>query len=250
MNNIQISSEYILKLKKEFERNYENKFFKNKKSETVNSPDRMKLKSCASDLVQTSILFSDELRRYTQKLVSSREYSLGLERDITFLLDRELKLPVNSTCFYNLSESQFAAKELNNAFTTKFIADMEKVLNLYKKYLTKFNFEELVELAIIILCEKMEGHIFSKRLNSFGGLQLDKDVREFMDYFSTKTDRSVRDKFSRLTQIAYLLKMSEVDDILEIWESAQHWKLSVGEIRNVLSLRVDFKQEQIHNLSI
>lgn len=210
----------------------------------------MKLKSGASDLVQTSIFFSDELRRYTQKMVSAKEYCLSLEQDISFLLDSELKHPANSIAFYNLSESQFAARELNNIFTTKFIANMEKVLNVYKKYLTKFNFEELVELAIIILCDYLERQIFAKRFSSFGGLQLDKDVREFMDYFSSKTDRSVRDKFSRLTQIAYLLKMSEVDDILEIWESAQHWKLSVGEIKNVLSLRLDFKQEQIHNLSI
>ncbi|KAG2386839.1 hypothetical protein C9374_001874 [Naegleria lovaniensis] len=250
LNNIQISSEYILKLKKEFDRNYEDRLFKERR---VNLPqemftaDRMKLKSCSSDLVQSSIFFSEQLRKYTRKVVSSQEYALGIERDIDFLLNRELS---QNPQFYILTENQFASKELNNSLTQKFIGDMDRVLNLYKKYLTKFNFEELVELAIDILCHRMEHLILTRRFNYFGGVQVDKDLREFMEYFATKTERPVRSKFSRLTHITYLLKMTEVDDLLEIWESAQHWGFSVSEIKNILGLRVDFSMDQINNLSI
>ncbi|KAF0984660.1 hypothetical protein FDP41_000559 [Naegleria fowleri] len=250
LNNIQISSEYILKLKKEFDRNYEDRLFKERR---VNLPqemftqDRMKLRSCSSDLVQSSIFFSDQLRVYTRKVVSSQEYALGIERDIDFLLNRELS---QNPQFYILTENQFAAKELSNSLTQKFIVDMDRVLNLYKKYLTKFNFEELVELAIDILCHRMEHLILNRRFNYFGGVQVDKDLREFMEYFATKTERPVRSKFSRLTHITYLLKMTEVDDLLEIWESAQHWGFSVSEIKNILGLRVDFSLDQINNLSI
>jgi len=239
-----------VKLKKEFDRNYEDKLFKSRKGnlpqDNQSNPDKMKLSMCSSDFVQTSLHFTEQLRKYTEKAVSSKEYVLGLERDVEFLLSRDMHNPN----FYILTETQFANKELNNPFTQRFILDMEKVLTLYRKYLTKFNFEELLDLAMVILCEKMEGMIIHRKVNHLGGLQLDKDVREFMDYFGTKTDRTVRDKFSRLTQIAYLLKMNEVDDILEIWESAQHWRLSISEIKNVLSLRVEFKMDQINNLSI
>ncbi|KAL9644608.1 hypothetical protein ABK040_015347 [Willaertia magna] len=249
LNDFQITSEYVVKLKKEFDKLYEEKIFKNKRiemSQDVISTERMKLKSCSSDFVQTSVQFSELLRSSMRKLISSKDYSLSLEKDINYLLDRELSQDPN---FYLLTDTQFSNKEINNPFTQNFIEDIDRVLSTYQKYLIKYNFEELVDIAISLLCERIERIISLKRFNHLGGLQFDKDVRELLDYFTTKTDRTVRDKFSRLTQIACLLKLSDPNDLLEIWETAQ-WRLSTNEMKNILLLRVEFKQDQINNLTI
>lgn len=47
-------------------------------------------------------------------------------------------------------------------------------------------------------------------LSQLGGVQLDKDLRALTGYFSSCTNWPVRDKFSRLMQIATLLTMETV----------------------------------------
>jgi len=65
---------------------------------------------------------------------------------------------------------------------------------------------------------------------------------------------SVRDKFSRLTQMSTVLNLETVGEMADIWgsgsSSAHAWKLSQAEVRTVLGLRSDFKAEEIKRLRL
>lgn len=75
-----------------------------------------------------------------------------------------------------------------------------------------------------------------------GGLVLDQEVRALGAYLASATSWSVRDKMTRLTQIATILNLEKVSEINEYW-NPQHsseltsWRLSQNEVRTILTLR-------------
>ncbi|CAA9997647.1 unnamed protein product, partial [Nesidiocoris tenuis] len=78
---------------------------------------------------------------------------------------------------------------------------------------------------------------FLRRKVAFGGLALDKEVRALVSYFSTATSWSVRDKLARLTQVATVLNLEQVNEINEYWGSSPvPWRLSLQEIKKLLKL--------------
>ena len=69
-----------------------------------------------------------------------------------------------------------------------------------------------------------------------GGLQLDKDVRYILAHFMKKCQVSVRDSFSRLTEISSLLLFQSVDEVEEHYSVhvLADCPLKEAEIRSVL----------------
>ncbi|KAL0381269.1 UNVERIFIED_CONTAM: Conserved oligomeric Golgi complex subunit [Sesamum angustifolium] len=95
--------------------------------------------------------------------------------------------------------------------------------------------------------------MMQKRFSQLGGLQLDRDARTLVSHFSSMTQRTVRDKFSRLTQMATILNLEKVSEILDFWgenSGPMTWRLTPAEVRRVLGLRVDFKPEAIAALKL
>lgn len=77
-------------------------------------------------------------------------------------------------------------------------------------------------------------------LIQLGGLILDKEIRSLAGYLAATTSWSVRDKFARLTQIATVLSLDRVSEILDYWgdhDGALTWRLTPSELRTVMALR-------------
>ncbi|GJS63155.1 hypothetical protein Tco_0677719 [Tanacetum coccineum] len=75
----------------------------------------------------------------------------------------------------------------------------------------------------------LEVIMMQKRFSQLGGLQLDQDVRALVSHFSGMTQRTVRDKFARSTQMATILNLEKVSEILDFWgENAgpMTWRLT------------------------
>lgn len=90
--------------------------------------------------------------------------------------------------------------------------------------------------------------MLAKRFNQLGGLQLDRDVRLLVSALSDITQRTVRDKFARLTQMATVLGLEQAREILDYWgdnSGAMTWRLTEADVRQVLSLRIDFSRQEI-----
>lgn len=86
-----------------------------------------------------------------------------------------------------------------------------------------------------------------------GGLILDKEIRSLVSYMSNATSWSIREKFSRLTQIALILNLEKVTEILEYWGSENctfTWRLTPKEIKQFLSLRWEFLRFEIEELEL
>lgn len=73
-----------------------------------------------------------------------------------------------------------------------------------------------------------------------------------MGGLSELSSRTVRDKFSRLSQMAIVLGLETAQELLDYWgdESSITWRLSAGEVRAVLSLRTDFSRDAVLSLPL
>eukprot|EP00002_Diphylleia_rotans_P027711 TRINITY_DN5566_c0_g1_i3.p1 TRINITY_DN5566_c0_g1~~TRINITY_DN5566_c0_g1_i3.p1 ORF type:complete len:100 (-),score=17.87 TRINITY_DN5566_c0_g1_i3:103-402(-) len=99
----------------------------------------------------------------------------------------------------------------------------------------------------------MEQMILTKRFNQLGALHLERDVRVLLSHFSGISVRMVRDKFTRLNQMVIILNLEKVSAISEIWGDQSEfltWRLTPEEVRKVLKLRVEFRQEAIAQLRL
>ena len=83
----------------------------------------------------------------------------------------------------------------------------------------------------------------NKLFIKYGGLQLDKEIRVLINYLTSLTSWSIREKFSRLTQIAILLGLEDLNELFEYWNSPLTitWRLTPNEIRQILLLRYYIK---------
>ncbi|GKA03322.1 pollen-specific protein SF21-like protein isoform X2 [Tanacetum coccineum] len=112
---------------------------------------------------------------------------------------------------------------------------------------------ERIKSCLSKLGEMSNGFKKALVVGRLGGLQLDQDMRALVSHFSGMTQRTVRDKFARLTQMATILNIEKVSEILDFWgENAgpMTWRLTPAEVRRVLGMRVDFKPEAIAALNL
>ena len=73
-----------------------------------------------------------------------------------------------------------------------------------------------------------------------GALQLDKELRALITYLSAATTWTIRDRFTRLTQIVTILNLESLSEISEYWgpnTGSITWRLTPSEVRKILALR-------------
>ncbi|XP_009778340.1 conserved oligomeric Golgi complex subunit 4 [Nicotiana sylvestris] len=233
LNNMDVSSEYALKLRHEIEEQC---------AEVFPAPtDRERVKSCLSELNEMSNGFKKAL-------------NIGLEQLVATVTPRiRPVLDTVATISYELSESEYADNEVNDPWVQRLLHAVESNVAWLQPLMTANNYDSLVHLVIDFIVKRLEVIMMQKRFSQLGGLQLDRDVRALVSYFSNMTQRTVRDKFARLTQMATILNLEKVSEILDFWgenSGPMTWRLTPAEVRRVLSLRVDFKSEAIAALKL
>jgi len=124
----------------------------------------------------------------------------------------------------------------------------------FKNSLTTNNYDGLVSILTNEVTSQLEKVVLKSSFSRLGGLLFDREVRSLVSFLSNVTTWSVRDKFSRLTQMSTVLNLETVGEMADIWgsgsSSAHAWKLSQAEVRTVLGLRSDFKAEEIKRLRL
>ncbi|KAK4488720.1 hypothetical protein RD792_004500 [Penstemon davidsonii] len=233
LNNMDISSEYALKLCHEIEEQC---------SEAFPTPtDRERVKSCLSELNEMSSNFRKAL-------------IVGLEQLVATVAPRiRPVLDTVATISYELSEAEYADNEVNDPWVQRLLHAVENNVAWLQPLMTASNYDSFVHLVIDFIVKRLEVIMMQKRFSQLGGLQLDRDTRTLVSHFSSMTQRTVRDKFSRLTQMATILNLEKVSEILDFWgenSGPMTWRLTPAEVRRVLGLRVDFKPEAIAALKL
>ncbi|XP_014499059.1 conserved oligomeric Golgi complex subunit 4-like [Vigna radiata var. radiata] len=228
LNNMDVSSEYVLKLKHEIEEQC---------AEVFPAPaDREKVKSCLTELADSSNAFKQALTAGIEQLVST------IAPRLRPILDSV------GTISYELSEAEYADNEVNDPWVQRLLHSVETNVAWLQPLMTSDNYDTFVHLIVDFIVKRLEVIMMQKRFSQLGGLQLDRDARALVSHFSVMTQRTVRDKFARLTQMATILNLEKVSEILDFWgenSGPMTWRLTPAEVRRVLGLRVDFKPEAI-----
>ncbi|CAM8945338.1 unnamed protein product [Rhodiola kirilowii] len=228
LNNMDVSGEYVLKLRHEIEEQC---------AEVFPAPaDRERIKSCLSELGDMSNNFKQLLNAGMEQLVAT------VTPRIRPVLDSV------ATISYELSEAEYADNEVNDPWVQRLLHAVETNAGWLQPVMTANNYDSFVHLVIDFITKRLEVIMMQKRFSQLGGLQLDRDARTLVSHFSGMTQRTVRDKFARLTQMATILNLEKVSEILDFWgenSGPMTWRLTPAEVRRVLGLRVDFRPEAI-----
>nr|XP_043625281.1 conserved oligomeric Golgi complex subunit 4 [Erigeron canadensis] len=233
LNNMDVSSEYALKLRHEIEEEC---------AEVFPAPaDRERIKSCLSELGEMSNAFKKALVAGLEQLVGTVTHRIRPVLDSV------------ATVSYELSEAEYAENEVNDPWVQRLLHAVETNSGWLQSLMTSNNYDSFVHLVIDFIVKRLELIMMQKRFSQLGGLQLDRDVRVLVSHFSGMTQRTVRDKFARLTQMATILNLEKVSEILDFWgenSGPMTWRLTPAEVRRVLGMRVDFKPEAIAALKL
>jgi hypothetical protein len=239
LNNLQVSHEYLGKLRAELEKDVKVTF--------ADRPGEVKLTGLAlENLGETAVGFTGVIEAAFETLCTQ-----SLANRLHALVDHL------STVNFDMSEAAYAAHDVNDPFLVKFRPGIEALLGPFKNGLTGPNFDSLLQGVCRVVAARLEYVIANKAFvcNHLGGLMLDRDMRAVLAVFSDQAQKTVRDKFVRVSQIALLLSLDKVSEVVEYWgsgggSSAMVWRLTASDVRRVLSQRSDFRADEISKLKL
>ena len=233
LNNLDVCSEYIQKLRRELERTAQ--------ATPYAAPDKDRIRSCLGDLGKTAgdyrALSSSALEAVARGIVPRLRSNLDILTGIS----------------YELSETDYSAYEAEDPWAQRVLASLEECSAQLQPLLTQANYDSVVHLIIDAIVGRIEAVLMQKRFNQLGALQLDKEVRGLVSQTSSLTERTVRDKFARLSHISTALNLDSPAEILDYWgENAgtMNWRLTGREVKQVLRLRRDFAPDDIELLAL
>ena len=97
------------------------------------------------------------------------------------------------------------------------------------------------------MVDRLEASMHLKKFSQLGGLQLDRHIRVIVSTVSDITQRTVRDKFAKLSQMATLLSLESAAEVLDYWgdSSDYSWCFTESQVKSILEQRVDFDSHEI-----
>ncbi|GKU87855.1 hypothetical protein SLEP1_g2188 [Rubroshorea leprosula] len=156
LNNMDVGSEYVLKLKHEIEEPC---------AEVFPAPaERERVKSCLSELGDLSNTFKQALNAGLEQLVAT------VTPQIRPVLDGV------ATISYELSEAEYADNEVNDPWVQRLLHAVETNAAWLQPSMTANNYDLFVHLIINFIAKRLEVIMMQKRFSQLGGLQLDRDT--------------------------------------------------------------------------
>ncbi|XP_069882372.1 conserved oligomeric Golgi complex subunit 4 isoform X2 [Dipodomys merriami] len=238
LNNVEVCSENISTLKKTLESDCTKLFSQGIGGEQAQA----KFDSCLSELAAVSNKFRDLLQE-------------GLTELNTTAVKPQVQPWINTflSVSHNIEEEEFNDYEANDPWVQQFILNLEQQMAEFKANLSPVIYDSLTGLMTSLVAVELEKVVLKSTFNRLGGLQFDKELRSLIAYLTTVTTWTIRDKFARLSQMATILNLERVTEILDYWGANSGpltWRLTPAEVRQVLALRIDFRSEDIKRLRL
>ncbi|ALC39286.1 CG7456 [Drosophila busckii] len=238
LNNADMSTEYIETLWQAMEQEIAGTF------PSMSAVERQLLDSCLTELKNVRDALKATVDFGIQQLRSS-----AIRPRLNPWVDEFLNYS------HHLTEEELATYEAGETFVQYFIVQLDGLLNSFKNALSPRNYDALVSILATEVTNRLERAIKKSTFNRLGGLVLDQEVRALGTYLTGATSWSVRDKMTRLSQIATLLNLDKVAELNEYWNPENNsdmpsWRLTSNEARTILTLRSDFRMEDIKRLQL
>ncbi|KAF9585781.1 Golgi transport complex subunit 4 [Lunasporangiospora selenospora] len=237
LNNVSVSIDYLEKLTAEIEQDCVSTI------SSLSEHALVKAKTVLSGLSTSSTKFRQILRYGIDEL---------FDRTIKPRL-RPLLLEAYRDIKYVVTDEEYAEQESTNSFVNRFMSGLDGLVEPFKSTLTEDNYNHIITSAVTSLCRTWEKMIFQSKFNKMGAIRFDKDLRAVGYYMVNLTSFPLREKLTRLNQMAMLLDLEELEDLYEIWGNnagAITWRLTDAEVRRVLSSRIDFRPEDVAALQL
>ncbi|XP_025115795.1 conserved oligomeric Golgi complex subunit 4-like isoform X1 [Pomacea canaliculata] len=236
LNNAEVTCDYCKALKDNLEDEVSKLFTQ------CSEQSKAKLESCLGDLGTVSGRFKDVVDFGFSQLTTS-----AIKPRIKPVADAFLSTS------HNITEEDFSNYEANDPWVQNSIVTLDNMLSTFKNSLTSANYEAFVSLVTTEVTAQLEKAVGKTTFNRLGGLQFDKELRGLVGYLSSVTTWTIRDKFARLTQMATILNLERVSEIMDYWgqnSGPLTWRLTPTEVRQTLTLRIDFRGEDIKRLKL
>lgn len=152
-----------------------------------------------------------------------------------------------------LTETEHAEYQANDPWVQQLIYAMDDLLTNFRYVLSESIYSKLVGMLTSLITTHLERLILKSSFNQLGAFQLENELRTIISYLNATSSRSVRHQFARLLQISRLLNLERPSELLDYWGAnagSMTWRLTPGEIRNVLGLRQDFANDEIRRLQL
>ncbi|KAJ7312062.1 hypothetical protein JRQ81_006397 [Phrynocephalus forsythii] len=238
LNNVEVCSENILTLKKTLESDCAKLLSQGVGGEQA----RAKVDSCLSEMTAVSSKFRDLLQEGLNELTNS-----AVKPQVKPWINLFLSVS------HNIEEEEFNDYEANDPWVQQFILNLEQQMAEFKAGLSPVIYDSLSSLTTTLIAVELEKVVLKSTFSRLGGLQFDKELRSLIAYLTTVTTWTIRDKFARLSQMATILNLERVTEILDYWgpnSGPLTWRLTPAEVRQVLALRMDFRSEDIKRLRL
>ena len=140
---------------------------------------------------------------------------------------------------HNLTDDQFSDFAANDPWVQATILNIDTLLKTFQPSLTQTNFESFVMIVATEVTVLLEKAVTKSSFNRLGGLQFDKEVRGLSSFLTTSTTWSIRDKFSRLQQMAAILNIESLAELEDCTSGGAVNKLSPVEVRKNRLLKIN-----------
>ena len=154
----------------------------------------------------------------------------GLAALRTSVVKPRVKPWVDGFCLvtHNLTDEMFSDFAANDPWVQQTILNIDMLLKSFKLSLTQTNFDSFVDIVASEVTLQLEKAVTKTSFNRLGGLQFDKEVRGLSSFLASVTSWSIRDKFSRLQQMAAILNIEAPSEIEECSDLTKLTPLEVG----------------------
>lgn len=163
---------------------------------------------------------------------------------------------------YELDEDAYKMLEVSESYVSRLCTLLDEILVPLCRYLTPRLADSLVLGVLGTVSKRLEVSLKKCRFTALGTLSLDSDMRDLIHYAK---DRLVSNEFnssnlalcnactplSRLLQIAKLMNLDDLEDVLDLISSSKrkgNWDLKKEDSKAYLSLRVEFEANLVEQL--
>jgi hypothetical protein len=149
---------------------------------------------------------------------------------------------VSSTVKYVLNEKDYDQIMLINPFQVEIVEGIHSILLPYSFTMCQSGFVLLMSKIMSTVTLEMYARASRRTFTHLGGIKFDGDVRSLLKLFESMNidAQIIRKYFNKLNRMAYILSMEELNDVVESWNEGHILNLTVGEVKKIVSLRVDF----------
>ncbi|KAJ1962496.1 Golgi transport complex subunit 4 [Dispira parvispora] len=145
---------------------------------------------------------------------------------------------------YVLTDEEYMDVKNDNLFVQRFILKLDAFTGGMRKWFTESNFSVYIQHAVEYVATYWEKAVRLSKFNMLGAFCFDSDLRVIQQHLALVSSEPLRDKFTKLGQMADVLTLESPTEAKELWQTSQSTVtqyLTLTEFKNLLGNRIDFE---------